>query len=212
MTYHAPLTSSARQSRLSLSLAVRHRGRNNLQLVYAMLSKQLDDTTDGNGQRDIKAIARRVSTLAQVYDHLLGTEMTRTIDFGGYVKSLRLNLAEIQATANASIALICESEPLMLDLDAATALGIAVTELVTNAYDHAFASGAGAIFVSLKRSKVDADVATLRVSDNGKGFKINTGGKRHGLGLVRRLIEQIRGTVAVDSVHGTVWTITIPAD
>ena len=194
-----------------LAQELQHRVRNNLQLVYAMLSKQLDDTTDGHGQRGIKAIARRVSTLAQVYDHLLGTEMTRTTDFGSYVKSLCLNLAEIQAAANASIALTCESEPLMLDLDAVTALGIVVTELVTNAYDHAFANGAGAIFVSLRRSKGDANAATLSVSDNGKGFTINTESKRHGLGLVRRLIEQIRGTVAVDSVHGTVWTITIPA-
>lgn len=193
-----------------LAQELQHRVRNNLQLVYAMLSKQLDDTTDGQDQRGIKAIARRVSTLAQVYDHLLGTEMTRTTDFGGYVKSLCLNLAEIQAAANASIALTCESEPLMLDLDAVTALGIIVTELVTNAYDHAFVNGAGAIFVSLKRSEVDADAATLLVSDNGKGFTINTGSKRHGLGLVRRLIEQIRGSVAVESVHGTVWTITIP--
>jgi two-component sensor histidine kinase len=42
------------------------RVRNNLQLVYGMLSKQLDDTADKAGQRSIKAIARRVSTLAQV--------------------------------------------------------------------------------------------------------------------------------------------------
>jgi hypothetical protein len=38
----------------------------------------------------------RVSTLTQVYDHLLGTEMTRTTDFGSYVQSLCLNLAEVQ--------------------------------------------------------------------------------------------------------------------
>jgi len=45
-----------------------------------MLTRQLDDTSDKAGQRGIKAIARRVSTLARVYDHLLGAEMTRTTD------------------------------------------------------------------------------------------------------------------------------------
>ncbi|THD56851.1 MAG: hypothetical protein E8A46_02495 [Bradyrhizobium sp.] len=79
-----------------LAEELQHRVRNNLQLVYGMLSKQLDDTADKAGQRGIKAIARRVSTLAQVYDHLLGAEMTRTSDFGSYVKSLCLHLAEIQ--------------------------------------------------------------------------------------------------------------------
>ena len=56
-----------------LAEELQHRVRNNLQLVYGMLSKQLDDTADEAGQRGLKAIARRVSTLAQVYDHLLGT-------------------------------------------------------------------------------------------------------------------------------------------
>ena len=59
-----------------LAEELQHRVRNNLQLVYGMLSRQLGLTTDAAGQRGIKAIARRVSTLAQVYDHLHGTEMT----------------------------------------------------------------------------------------------------------------------------------------
>jgi two-component sensor histidine kinase len=66
-----------------LAEELQHRVRNNLELVYG-LSKQLDDTPDTAGQRGIKAISRRVSTLVQVYDRLLGNEMTRTTDFGGY--------------------------------------------------------------------------------------------------------------------------------
>jgi two-component sensor histidine kinase len=80
-----------------LAEELQHRVRNNLQLVYGMLSKLVDETPGKVGQRAIKAVARRVSTLAQVYDHLLGTEMARTTDFGSYVKSLCLNLQEIQA-------------------------------------------------------------------------------------------------------------------
>jgi two-component sensor histidine kinase len=86
-----------------LAEELQHRVRNNLQLVYGMLSKQLDDTTDRIGQQGLKAIARRVSTLAQVYNHLLGSEMTRTTDFGGYVRSLCNNLAEIQAAPDGAI-------------------------------------------------------------------------------------------------------------
>ena len=125
-----------------LAEELQHRVRNNLQLVYGMLSKQLDDTPDKAGQRGIKAISRRVSTLAQVYDHLLGSEMTRTTDFGGYVKSLCLNLAEIQGVpGRRHFTLTCDSEALTLDLDVVTALGIVVAEVVTNSYDHAFPGG-----------------------------------------------------------------------
>jgi two-component sensor histidine kinase len=107
-----------------LAEELQHRVRNNLELVYG-LSKQLDDTPDTAGQRGIKAISRRVSTLVQVYDRLLGNEMTRTTDFGGYVKSLCLNLAEIQPTPDGSGTLTFDGE-----LDVVTALGIVVTEVV----------------------------------------------------------------------------------
>jgi two-component sensor histidine kinase len=199
------------EQRKVLAEELQHRVRNNLQLVYGMLSKQLHDTPDEAGQRGIKAIARRVSTLAQVYDHLLGTGlMTRTTDFGSYLKSLCVNLAEIQATAKDTVTLTCDSDSLILDLDVVTALGIVVAELVTNSYDHAFPGGKGATIVSVRRPALDDDLATITISDNGKGFKAKPERKRHGLGLVRRLIEQIRGTAMVDSDNGTVWTIKFP--
>jgi two-component sensor histidine kinase len=193
-----------------LAEELQHRVRNNLQLVYGMLSKQLDNTADKAGQRGIKAIARRVSTLAQVYDHLLGAEMTRTTDFGGYVKSLCLNLAGIQGAPEGTVTLTCDSEPLPLDLDVVTALGIVVAEVVTNSYDHAFSGGRGSIIVSVRSVSGDVDTATMTISDDGRGFKAKAESKRHGLGLIRRLVEQVRGIATVDSENGTVWTIKIP--
>jgi two-component sensor histidine kinase len=193
-----------------LAEELQHRVRNNLQLVYGMLSKQLDDTADKAGQRGIKAIARRVSTLAQVYDHLLGAEMTRTTDFGSYVKSLCLHLAEIQGAPEGTIMLTCDSEPIILDLDVVTALGIVVAEVVTNSYDHAFPGGKGSIIVSVQNAFGVVDATTMIISDDGQGFKAQTESKRHGLGLIRRLVEQVRGTATVESEDGTVWTIKIP--
>jgi signal transduction histidine kinase len=38
----------------------------------------------------------------------------------------------------------------------------------------------------------DLDMATMTISDNGNGFKVSAEDKRHGLGLVRRLVEQVR--------------------
>ena len=196
-----------------LAEELQHRVRNNLQLVYAMLSKQLDDTPDNAGQRGIRAISRRVSTLARVYDHLLGSDMTRTTDFGSYVKSLCLNLAEIQASPDGSVKLTCDSETIVLDLDVVTALGIVVAEVVSNSYDHAFPDGRrGSILVSVHRVDGDGDIATMTITDNGTGFLAKAENKRHGLGLVRRLVEQVRGSAIVESDHGTVWTIKIPAE
>jgi two-component sensor histidine kinase len=191
-----------------LAEELQHRVRNNMQLVYGMLSKQLEDTDDAAGKRGIKSIARRVSTLAQVYDNLLGSEMARTTDFGSYANALCLNIAEIQET---KIGIVCNCESILLDLDTVTALGIILAELVTNSFDHAFPSGEGSITVSVQGPMKDDDtVATLTVSDSGKGFVPEYGSKRHGLGLVQRLVQQVRGTVEVKSDHGTVWDVKFP--
>jgi two-component sensor histidine kinase len=191
-----------------LAEELQHRVRNNLQLVYSMLSQQLNETQDASAARGIKAIARRVASVAEVYDHLLGSEMTRTTDFGGYVKSLCRSLSDIQPTPG--VALSCDTEGLFLDLDVVTALGIVVAELVTNSFDHAFPGGKGTTNVSVKGGAGDGNMATIVVSDNGAGFTPNPQNKRRGLGLVYRLIEQIRGTISVNSKNGTVWTIRVP--
>jgi two-component sensor histidine kinase len=193
-----------------LAEELQHRVRNNLQLVYGMLSKQLDDTDDKVGQKGIRAIARRVRTLAQVYDHLHGDAMTRSTDFGAYLQSLCLTIAQVQRMSDGAITLSCDSEPISLDLDVVTALGIVAAELVTNCYDHAFPHGKGSIIVSLRRGDGDDGIAIMTVRDDGIGFTPVVNSKRQGVGLVQRLIEQIRGTAVVESHHGTAWTISFP--
>jgi two-component sensor histidine kinase len=193
-----------------LAEELQHRVRNNLQLVYGMLDKHLEDTPDRQEQRGIRAIARRVTTLAQVYDHLRGSEMTRTTDFSSYVQSLCLNLGEIQASPDGAVSLTCESDSIILDLDVVTALGLIVAELVTNSYDHAFPGGRGSIKVSVRRDIGDSGAGTMTIRDSGTGFTAQPTSKRRGLGLVRRLVEQIGGSVLVESARGTVWTIQFP--
>lgn len=143
---------------------------------------------------------------------MLGAEMTRTIDFGSYIKSLCLQLAEIQGAPEGTVTLTCDSQPFIIDLDAATALGIVVTEVVTNSYDHAFPGGKGSITVSVGSVVGDGSTMTMTMTlrDDGEGFKPQAESKRHGLGLVRRLVEQVGGISRLDSEKGTVWTIEIP--
>jgi hypothetical protein len=77
------------------------------------------------GTEGMRAIARRVMSLAKIYDHLLGNGLSRTIDFDRYLRSLCASLREVQDNREFGVALTCDSEPcpLLLDLDAVTALG-----------------------------------------------------------------------------------------
>jgi two-component sensor histidine kinase len=118
-------------------------------------------------------------------------------------------LRDFQGLREFPVTLTCDSavKPLLLDLDSVTALGIVVAETVSNAYVHAFPGRAGSIRVSLTNNDASA---ILTISDDGIGFVEPPLSKRHGLGLVRRLMEQIEGTVRIASGRGTKWTFTFP--
>jgi len=62
--------------------------------------------------------------LAKVYDHLLGTGLTRTIDFGRYLSSLCDAFKDLEDSQHRGVVLTCHGNSLMLDLDRATPLGL----------------------------------------------------------------------------------------
>ncbi len=190
-----------------LARELQHRVRNNLQLIQGMLVSYAKRADDGSATLGIDTIVRRVMTLGKVYDHLLGTGMSRSIDFGDYVKALCATLPDLQVAPNPNLDLTCRAEPMFLDLDMVTALGMVVAELVTNSFGHAFPDGRrGTIDVSLSASGPRGE-ATLSIKDNGVGFDGRRESKRHGLGLVRRLMQQVEGSVDVRSDEGTTWTL-----
>ena len=167
------------------------------------------ELSENGGREGISAIARRVMSLAAIYDHLLGNGLSRSIDFDAYLRSLCDRLRDFQEAGKFAVTLTCDGEPtrLLLDLDSVTSLGIIVAEIISNSYLHAFPKRAGAIHVALTPS---ATGTVLTINDDGVGFVEPPASKRHGLGLVRRLTEQIGGTVRVVSDHGTQWTLTVP--
>ena len=120
-----------------LAAELQHRVRNNLQLINGMLLRQIE-TSDNGAKEGLRAIARRVMSLATIYDHLLGHGLVQSIDFGAYLQSLCTSLQEFQEKREFEIALVCEIEPMRLELDLVTSLGIIVAEVTSNAYLHAF--------------------------------------------------------------------------
>jgi len=189
-----------------LAAELQHRVRNNLQLVYGMLLRQIE-LSDSAGKEGIRAIARRVMSLSTIYDHLLFHGLVQTIDFGAYLQSLCASLQDFQEKGEFDIALICEVEPMALELDLVTSLGIIVAEVTSNAYLHAFPKGPGTIRITLMQKD---GVGILTIADDGIGFVEQKASKRHGVGLIKRLMTQAKGTAQLKSDHGTVWTLDFP--
>ena len=192
----------------TLAAELQHRVRNNLQVVYSMLTSE-NVNADGPPSPAIAVVARRVMTIAKVYDHLLGTGLTRTIDFGAYMKSLCDTLPETQSPIDAAIKVVCDTDALILDLDTVTALGMVVAELIANSYKHAFPERRGTIAVTLRHAAGTSE-ATLTISDDGICLPAKIESKRQGLGLARRLMEQVAGTILPRTAAGTAWELRFP--
>jgi two-component sensor histidine kinase len=192
-----------------LAEELKHRVRNNLQLVQGMLTSHVKTSQHLDEIASVSAIIRRVSTLAEVYEQLLGTGLGREVDLAEYLKALCRSLPRLQKQANDGIVLTCRADPLFVDLDTVTALGMVVAELVTNSYEHAFEQGSGNIIIALQRSR-QGNEGILTVEDDGIGFVEKSGSKRHGLGLVRRLMEQVQGSVSLAADRGSRWSFLFP--
>ena len=197
------------EQREVLARELQHRVRNNLQLVNGMLNEQMKLTEGEFAQRGMRGIIRRVMTLATVYDHLLGVGMGSNLDFGAYARLLCENLPELQPRGPFPVSLVCQAEELSLDLTAATALGLVIAELVSNSYEHAFQERAGSIVVSV-RCDGHPDRGVLQIHDDGSGYVPDPETRRHGVGLARRLMQQIGGTLDVETAVGTTWTMRFP--
>ncbi len=97
----------------------------------------------------------------------------------------------------------------MLPLNQVTVLGMVVAELVTNSYRHAFPNQGGTIDVTLTHA-AEGNGAVLTIADDGVGFTAKAETSRRGMGLVRKLLEQMDGVMTPGRPPGTSWTLNFP--
>jgi two-component sensor histidine kinase/DNA-binding response OmpR family regulator len=188
---------------------VQHRVRNNLQLVYAMLGKQLESTTDPAAISGLSAISRRVMTLVQLYDHVMGTGLSRTIDFDTYLTALCAKHESLESAQHSKIKLTCRTEPVTLDLDSATTLGLVVSQLIANSYGRAFPEDTGTISVSLHKG-TPVDDATITLADDSVADAAPDDGEQHDADMVKRLMKEAGGSATLRLDHGVEWTLKFP--
>lgn len=198
------LEASERQTQ-TLLVELSHRIRNDLGSLAGVLNLQSKEAPEAAGP--LKAAANRVRVLGRVHSRLAHSGSHVVVDAKEFLTELGRDLEAAQL-AEASVHLTVDAVRAPLPLESATALGLIVNELVTNAAKYAFPDGIGTVAVSFLRRD---DHFVLTVSDDGVGSDETVRGSGIGTKIIRSLAAQLGGTFERRrGARGTIATVTVP--
>ena len=178
-----------------LTREMSHRVKNSLASVVGLLRVQSRSAPSEEVRDALKDAASRITTIAQVHDHLWRSTRIGYVDIADFAGEL---CRKLQETISHTVR--CTFAHLMISADKAIPLGLLINELVTNAVKHAYPDGAGEIEVSGERRGDDLHV---EVSDRGVGlpkdFDIDQPRASLGFKVIKSLLAQLDGRIDVAS-------------
>ncbi|MBB5155192.1 PAS domain-containing sensor histidine kinase [Saccharopolyspora phatthalungensis] len=176
---------------------IHHRVKNNLQTVAALLRLQARRTGNNEARLALDESVRRVTSIALVHE-TLSMSVDERVDLDDVVDRVIPMMSDV-AAAETGVKVRREGRFGVVSAELATPLVMVLTELVQNAFEHAFPEGQGGeVVVQAERSARWLDVV---ISDDGrglpKGFSLERA-ERLGLQIVRTLVEsELRGSLSL---------------
>ena len=193
-------------------MEVQDRVKSDLSMIIGMIRQQTIATSVPD---DYAALSRRIETLQLLYEEMKLSDTqsnSDSIQMGSFISRLACAIAHIEGRSGVRMNL--QIEPLEVPIEVATRVGLVVSELLTNAFQHAFDRLDNGL-VDVRMSQLSAGGLRLTVSDDGIGIPTNmqwpasstVGGR-----IITGLIEGLEGTLhLVRGAAGSFVTIDVPA-
>ena len=200
------------EEKVMLLQEIHHRVKNNLQIISSLLELQAAAVEDTRALEAFLDSGHRVRSMALVHEKLYGPESLSRIDFADYVRDLTTFLFQSYNARTPNVGLTIEADDVFLDIHTAVPCGLILNELITNSLKHAFpGSREGKIRVGLHQT--DDGQMTLSVGDDGVGFPQDLDWRNLtslGFQLIKALVNQLTGTLTIDSRCGAEFEICFP--
>lgn len=115
-----------------------HRTKNNLQIIYSFLTIYKDRVRQPEAKSVLEEIQSYIFSVARVQQHLYLAKSLSTVELGSYMEDLVRELKKLYRFFNLEIELDRPVQPINLDLEIVSRLGLTVCELVNNSCRHGF--------------------------------------------------------------------------
>lgn len=190
---------------------VQHRVKNHLSMILGMIRLQARESTGAEGFANI---SRRIESLQLLYEEMSAAQATRNtddIDLGAYLSRVANAIGAIDGRHG--VRLNIDVSPAIIETDTAVRIGLVVSEILTNAMQHAF-EGQNTGLVELRVTQTDDGGLRASISDDGVGIPEDINWPQDGsLGgrLVKGLCDGLGATLDVSrGAIGTVVTFEVP--
>jgi len=190
---------------------VDHRVKNSLQMVMSLLRIQTGKLTDPKTRRVLQTAGMRIQAIAQVHSMLYGRSTAESVRFDDYLEEICTFLGATLGVSERRRALLVEAEAIELPPDLAIPLALITTELVTNAFRHAFGGRVGTVWVQFRRAA--QGMLELTVADDGRGLPLDFDifhGEGLGLQVVTAMVNQVGAQFEIGRQGGARFTLTLP--
>ncbi|GGA95707.1 hypothetical protein GCM10011511_18780 [Puia dinghuensis] len=188
-----------------------HRVKNNLQLLYSLLSLQLPMVSDNTSRDILMGNIGKIRAMMLVNEKLFNFEKGRSIGLCEFILELALHLQKIYDIKDKTRVLQNIPADLRLSDKHTLSFGLILSELFTNTFKHAFKDHPDPC-IRVEAVMTGDRMLHFTYSDNGTGIPVNGTSEKFTMGipLIKDLTRQMNGQMTITGDQGLSYSFTIP--
>lgn len=199
------IISKQNEERKMLLQEVHHRVKNNFQIVSSMLRLQSYGFENEELRQNFTEAVNRINSMAIVHEVIYQQERFKDINSKVYLEKL---IEVLEKTGDKSVSFESESDDVMFRIETLISLGIALNELITNSFKHAFNDKIENPKIKISLRAIADNKFTLTYQDNGIGINKKKLQSNFGMELIETIVDNYDGVINIISTIPK-WPTTI---
>lgn len=188
---------------------IHHRVKNNLQVIASLTHLRQMEVDDEKTQDVLAGLIAQIKSMAMVHEALYQTENLQGVSAKDYFESFARFMEQTYSYIGSPVILEVSAQDCLVDVEQLSYLAMIASELVSNAYKHAFPKKRSG-FIRISFSLIGEEYI-MSVEDNGIGVKAEVeSGNGLGLEIVQALARQLGARLEKNFDTGIKITLQMP--